>query len=94
MNTITLTINDKSIDKRFTQYLEGKAVKYFPFHVIQSLLFLVFVAVESGFTIRLILSSFYFICSVIGLIMARRLKWTVSYSTILCTEIPIINLIL
>ena len=94
MNKISLTINDESIDARFKTYLQGKAVKYLPFHMVQSLMLAVIEGLVEGFTIRFMLVSLYFVCSVIGFITARRYLWTVSYFTILLTEIPIIILML
>ena len=91
MNRITLLIDDASMDERFKTYLKSKAVKYLPFHILQSAVFLVIVFIVSGFTIRLVLSSLYFICSVIGFLIARRHLWTVPYSAIFLTEFAIIN---
>ena len=91
MNRITLLIDDASMDERFKTYIKSKAVKYLPFHILQSAVFLVIVFIVSGFTIRLVLSSLYFICSVIGFLIARRHLWTVPYSAIFLTEFAIIN---
>ena len=72
MNKFTLAISDKAIDERLKTYLRGKAVKYLPFHGIQSLLFSVMEFMTYGFSLRFMLALFYFICSVIGLFLTRR----------------------
>ena len=90
MNNLTLAIADESRNARFKTYLKGKALKYLPFHVIESLFFLVSMFITSGFGYRFMLSVFYLIFSVSGLIVARRHLWTVSYFAIFLTEIPII----
>ena len=90
MNSVTLTINDEYIDRRFQTYLLAKAVKYFPFFVVQSLSLTVIVAIVFGFSFRLLLISFYFICSVVGLIIARRNSRTASYFAMFLTELAII----
>ena len=90
MNSFTLQIDDESIEKRFQAYLKGKAVKYFPFYVIQSLTILVIASIRFGFSIQLMPYSFYFICSVIGVLMARRHSWTASYFALFLTELGII----
>ena len=90
MYKITLKINDESIDERFKTYLKKNALKYVPFHVIQSLMFSVMNFIAFGFGFRFMSAVFYFICSVIGFIITRRHLWTVPYFTIFLTEFPII----
>ena len=49
MNNLLLTIKDSTIDSRFKTYLNRKAVKLLPFHIIQSVLVLLIVITELGF---------------------------------------------
>ena len=84
MNKITYEINDEAINNRFKTYLKEKAVKYFPFLVIEALMFYLVDYLVSGFNIRNMLWFFYLLLTVFGLIVVKRHLWTVSYVTIFC----------
>ena len=94
MNKITLAIDDKAIDERLKTYLKAKAAKYLPFHLLESLLVMVMEFIVYRWSLRFAVVTFYFICAVISYALARRHLWTVTYSAILLTAIPIIHAIL
>ena len=90
MNRIRLVETDESIDARLKAYMQFRAVRYLPWHMYISLLTCVIAFKVYGFTVRFILATVYLICSIIGFVVGRRYLWTVSYLSILLTEVPII----
>jgi len=94
MNKFTCKIDDDPIDERFKTYLKHKAVKFMPFHMLQSIFVSIAVFMAMGFSFHFMLCVLYFIFSVTGFVLTRRYLWCVPYFSILLTELPIINTIL